>query len=53
MQHIQISGDGEEAMNNYDFTAILINFGLSAMIAFVLMMLMKVLKNEPGWQVRT
>ena len=32
-------------MNNYDFTAILINFGLSAMIAFVLMMLMKVLKK--------
>ncbi|MCU3852475.1 hypothetical protein N8W35_05005 [Enterobacter roggenkampii] len=45
MQHIQISGDGEKAMNNYDFTAILINFGLSAMIAFVLMMLMKVLKK--------
>ncbi|KLG22119.1 hypothetical protein YA52_04180 [Enterobacter roggenkampii] len=45
MQHIQISGDGEEAMNNYDFTAILIKFGLSAMIAFVLMMLMKVLKK--------
>lgn len=43
MQHIPISGDGEDVMNNYDFTALLIKFGLSTLIAFVLSMLRKIL----------
>jgi hypothetical protein len=45
MQHLRISGDGEEAMNNYDFTIILIKFSLSALIAFLLIRLKKLLKK--------
>lgn len=45
MQHIRISGDGEEAMNNYDFTVIFIKFSLSTLIAFLLIRLKKLLKK--------
>ncbi|RAY82675.1 hypothetical protein DP190_13845 [Enterobacter cloacae] len=45
MQHLRISGDGEEAMNHYDFTIILIKFSLSALIAFLLIRLKKLLKK--------
>jgi len=33
MRHISIAGDGEEAMNDYEFTLLLIKLGLSAVIA--------------------
>ncbi|WP_313396209.1 hypothetical protein [Pantoea septica] len=33
MRHIAIAGDGEEAMNDYEFTLLLIKLGLSAVIA--------------------
>jgi hypothetical protein len=43
--HIPISGDGEEAMNNYEFTGILIRFFLSAGIAGLIMFLYRTLKR--------
>ncbi|MCE1916587.1 hypothetical protein [Enterobacter ludwigii] len=45
MPHLQISGDGEEAMNNYEFTAILIRLGISAIVAFVLLLLPRLFKR--------
>ncbi|MDU7197838.1 hypothetical protein [Phytobacter diazotrophicus] len=33
MRHISVTGDGEEAMNNYAFTLLLIKTGLAAVIA--------------------
>lgn len=33
MRHISVTGDGEEAMNNYIFTLLLIKTGLAAVIA--------------------
>jgi hypothetical protein len=33
MPHMSIAGDGEEAMNDYEFTLILIKLGLSSVIA--------------------
>ncbi|MEH4658816.1 hypothetical protein [Phytobacter diazotrophicus] len=32
MRHISVTGDGEEAMNNYAFTLLLIKTGLAAVI---------------------
>lgn len=45
MQHIQISGDGEEAMNTYELTAILIKFGISNVVSLVLLLLPKLFKR--------
>ena len=45
MSHLQVSGDGEEAMNNYEFTAILIRLGISAVAAFVLLSLPRLFKR--------
>ncbi|PAN79649.1 hypothetical protein CIW69_00060 [Enterobacter cloacae] len=45
MQHIQISGDGEEAMNTYEFTAILIKFGISTVVSLVVLLLPKLFKR--------
>ncbi|WLI78698.1 hypothetical protein Q5705_09215 [Kosakonia sp. H02] len=33
MRHISIAGDGEEAMNDYEFTLLLIKLGFSVAIA--------------------
>lgn len=33
MRHISVTGDGEEAINNYAFTLLLIKTGLAAVIA--------------------
>ncbi|MET3701934.1 hypothetical protein [Citrobacter sp. UYEF32] len=33
MRHISVTGDGEEAMNNYAFTLLLIKTALAAVIA--------------------
>lgn len=33
MRHISVTGDGEEAMNNYAFTLLLIKTGLASVIA--------------------
>ena len=33
MRHISVTGDGEEAMDNYTFTLLLIKTGLAAVIA--------------------
>ncbi|WP_354691887.1 hypothetical protein [Phytobacter sp. RSE-02] len=33
MRHISVTGDGEEAMNNYAFTLLLIKTDLAAVIA--------------------
>ncbi|MDC0728523.1 hypothetical protein POH93_24475 [Phytobacter diazotrophicus] len=33
MRHISVTGDGEEAMNNYAFTLLLIKTGLAVVIA--------------------
>ncbi len=46
MSHIQISGDGEEAINNYEFTAIMIKAGISAVISLVLLSLQKFLRRK-------
>lgn len=46
MPHIQISGDGEEAINSYEFTAIMIKAGISAAVALVLLSLRKFLKRK-------
>lgn len=35
MSHISIAGDGEEAMNDYEFTLLIIKLGLSLVTAFL------------------
>ena len=35
MTHISISGDGEEAMNDYEFTLLMIKFGISTGLALL------------------
>ncbi|CAI0722666.1 hypothetical protein [Serratia ficaria] len=39
--NIEISGDGEVSMNNYDTAVILIKLGVSAVIALILMVLIR------------
>lgn len=46
MPHIVISGDGEEAINNYEFTAIMIKAGIAAAVALILLSLRKFLKRK-------
>ena len=46
MPHIQISGDGEEAINNYEFTAIMIKAGISGVVALGLLSLQKLMKRK-------
>lgn len=45
MRHISIVGDGEEAMNNYEFTLLLIKIGLSAVIAALVLWGYRLLKR--------
>lgn len=35
MTHMSISGDGEEAMNDYEFTSLMIKFGISTGLALL------------------
>lgn len=45
MSHISISGDGEEAMDSYDFTVLLIKFSLSVLIAGLTLWASRFLKH--------
>lgn len=45
MRNISIAGDGEEAMNNYEFTLLLIKIAISAVIAALVLWGYRLLKR--------
>ncbi|QKJ87877.1 hypothetical protein PMPD1_2941 [Paramixta manurensis] len=44
--HMHINGDGEEAMDNADFTAIMIKAALSAIVAIALLWFYRLIKTR-------